>query len=260
MARRVNGPLNTVTIGSGPPIVFIHPNPLDWSCWLYQMAHFSSWYQTIGIDLPGYGRSPSAEPGVTMDDVVDACWEAIDARTSEPLIAVGCSVGSWIATYMAHRRPDQIQAVVLSGVGYSPGKLFAPKRIEHYGVEGINYRRTHAYEVVSPAFGHTELGKYLLGLSLERNHLIDVQTIIEMFRALAIEDPEWFWTGLPVPCLIITGSLDNAHKRALELQDHIPDLEVVTIEGAGHTCALEQPWLFDKAMIDFLRTRNLFAG
>jgi hypothetical protein len=36
------------------------------------------------------------------------------------------------------------------------------------------------------------------------------------------------------------------------LPDHIPDREVVKIDGAGHACNLEKPWAFDAAMIDFL--------
>lgn len=258
MAAHVPGPLHTVSIGdAGAPMVFLHPNPLDWSCWLHQMAHFSTWYRTIAVDLPGYGRSPPAESGVTMTDVADACWEAVDELTTDPVTVVGCSVGSWVATHMAHHRPQQVRAVVLSGVGYTPGKEFASRRIDGYGDRGIDYRRTHAYEVVSEAFGSTERGVYLLEMILERDRDVDVPTVIEMFRALAGPDPDWFWSGLQPPCLIITGSLDNAHQRALELRDHIPGVEIVTIEGAGHTCALEQPWVFDRVMADFLGRHGL---
>jgi len=33
----------------------------------------------------------------------------------------------------------------------------------------------------------------------------------------------------------------------------------VTIEGAGHACNMEQPWVFDRAMLDFLAARGLIA-
>ena len=264
MLRKTSGGLHSVGVGDdGPPMLFLHPNPLDWSCWLHQMAHFSTWYRTVAVDLPGYGRSPAAGPGLTMTDVADACWTALDRHLgsdagAEPVVLVGCSVGAWTTIHMARARPERVAAAVLSGVGYTPGKEFAPKRIAGYSEGGLAYRRTHAYEVVSETFGTSKRGRYLIEAILERDETADAATIIEMFRALGEPDPDDFWTGLSAPTLIVTGSLDNAHSRALELRHHIDGVEIVTIEGAGHTCALEQPWHFDKAVIDFLRRRALF--
>ena len=142
-------------------MVFVHPNPMDSSCWIYQMAHFSTWYRTIGIDLPGYGRSPRAAAGVTMEEIADACWEAVDRVTDEPAILVGCSVGAWLAPYMAHLRPGQVVAMVLTGVGYSPDKEFARRRIASYAEQGVAFRREHTYAVLSRSFGQTPMAAYL---------------------------------------------------------------------------------------------------
>ena len=104
MAQHVEGPLYYERMGrSGPVMAFIHPNPMDQSCWIFQMAHLSTWYRCIAIDIPGYGRSPKATPGLTMDDMAQACWEAIDdVIPGERAILVGCSVGSAILPYMHH--------------------------------------------------------------------------------------------------------------------------------------------------------------
>ena len=36
--------------------------------------------------------------------------------------------------------------------------------------------------------------------------------------------------------------------------------ELKVLPGAGHACMLEQPWLFDKFMLDFLDRKGLFPG
>ena len=253
----IAGPLHFERLGpDGPPMVFLHPNPMDSSCWLYQMAHFSTWYRTIGIDLPGYGRSPKAEAGVTMEEIAQACWAAVDEVTSDPVVLVGCSVGAWLAPYMDHLAPERTLAMVLTGVGYSPDKEFARRRIASYAEHGVEFRREHHYAVLSPEFGKTPMAAYLEQLFCERNDRADGPTIVEMFRALEQPDPDWLWSGISVPTLVITGTEDNAHPRALVLPDHIPDCELVVMDGAGHACQLERPWEFDAAMIDFLSRRT----
>ncbi|MBI2230049.1 MAG: alpha/beta fold hydrolase, partial [Deltaproteobacteria bacterium] len=105
MAQHIHGPLYYERMGrTGPVIAFAHPNPMDQSCWIFQMAHLSTWYRCIAIDIPGYGRSPKADSGLTMTDMAEACWEAIDdAAPGESAILVGCSVGSSLAPHMYHQ-------------------------------------------------------------------------------------------------------------------------------------------------------------
>src|SRR5262249_49320824 len=75
----IDGALYYETMGKrGPVMAFVHPNPMDQSCWIFQMAQMSTWYRCVAIDLPGYGRSPKARAGLTMQDIAQACWEAID--------------------------------------------------------------------------------------------------------------------------------------------------------------------------------------
>ena len=65
-------------------MVFVHPNPMDRSSWLYQVARFSTWFRCIAVDLPGYGRSPTAGPGLTIADVAEGVWECVDRLASSP--------------------------------------------------------------------------------------------------------------------------------------------------------------------------------
>ena len=79
MAKHIDGPLYYEQMGrTGPVMAFVHPNPMDQSCWIFQMAQLSTWYRCIAIDIPGYGRSPKARPGLTMQDTAQACWETIE--------------------------------------------------------------------------------------------------------------------------------------------------------------------------------------
>jgi pimeloyl-ACP methyl ester carboxylesterase len=262
MANHIQGPLYYERMGrTGPVIAFVHPNPMDQSCWIFQMAHFSTWYRCIAIDIPGYGRSPKADAGLTMADMAEACWEAIDdAAPGESAILVGCSVGSSLAPHMVHQRPEKTAALVLSGTGYNPTKEFTRKRIDNYTADGVAYRWRYTFEDLSPAFRATPLAHFFANLFTERNEFADMQTIIHQFKALAQPYPEGHHERIACPTIILTGSEDGSHERAFALKARIPNCELKVLPGAGHACQMEQPWLFDRFMIEFLTKHDLFPA
>jgi pimeloyl-ACP methyl ester carboxylesterase len=262
MAQHVDGQLYYERMGrTGPAIAFIHPNPMDQSCWIFQLAHFSTWYRCIAIDIPGYGRSPKASAGLSKDDMAEACWEAIDdAFRGERVILVGCSVGSILIPYLYHQRPEKVAAMILSGTGYNPGKEFTKRRIDAYTKNGIGYRWDYTFEDLSPAFRATPLAHWFADLFTERNASADLQTIIHQFHALAQPEPARHFETIECPATILTGSEDGAHQSAFALKDKIPNCELRVLPGAGHACQIEQPWLFDRFMLEFLKKHELFPG
>jgi pimeloyl-ACP methyl ester carboxylesterase len=262
MAEHIDGPLYYERMGrSGPVMAFVHPNPMDQSCWIFQMAQLSTWYRCIAIDIPGYGRSPKAGAGLAMQDTAQACWEAIDdVAPREKAILVGCSVGSAVVTYMHHRRPQQTAALILSGTGYNPSKEFAHRRIKAYNERGIDYRWDYTFDDFSPAFRATPMARFFADMFAERSPQADLQTIIHQFEAHAQPDAEDHQARVACPTIILSGSEDATHQSAFALQARIPGCEMKILPGAGHACQIEQPWLFNRLMIEFLTEHGLFPS
>jgi len=260
MVEHIDGPLYYERMGrTGPVMAFVHPNPMDQSCWIYQMAHLSTWYRCIAIDIPGYGRSPKATPGLTMEDMAQACWEAIDdAAPGERAILVGCSVGSNLVPWMHHQQPKRTAALVVSGTGYNPGREFAKHRIATYQEQGIGYRWGYTFEDFSPAFRATPMAHFFATMFTERNPHADVQSIIYQFQALAKPEPDDHHSRIACPMIILTGSEDNSHPRAAALKARITGCKMKILYGAGHACQIEQPWLFNRYLIEFLKEHGLF--
>ena len=147
--------------------------------------------------------------------------------------------------------------MILSGTGYNPGKPFAPGRIEQYEIKGVDYRWEYTFQDMSASFRTSPMAHYFADLFAERNDTADAQTIIYQFQAMMAEESETHFTGIKCPSIILTGSEDNSHQRAFTLQERIPGCELKTLPGAGHACQLEQPWLFDRFMIEFLARYGL---
>jgi pimeloyl-ACP methyl ester carboxylesterase len=238
-------------------LLFVHPNPMDASCWTFQMAHLSDRFRTIAVDLPGYGRSPSWQGPFDLDEVAAACWTVLDEESSSPVAIVGCSVGAHVAMRMAVQRPDGLRALALSGTGHHPvgqPKGFASRRRAAFEDEGLAYRRRYLRENFSSGFRDTAIARWFEELCLARGPG-DLSTILALFDAASAPDPEGFHDGLQLPVLVMGGGEDKSHRRAAGLVDQLPDAEVVTLAGAGHACHVEQPWEYDRHLLDFLERR-----
>lgn len=173
---------------------------------------------------------------------------------------VGSSVGALVAPEMFHLRPSRTAALVLSGAGApDPEQTAASRaeRIRHFTEEGIAYRWRFTFDDFSPAFRATPLAQFFAELFKERDAFADAQSIIYQFEALGAPRPPTFYSSITCPTLVLTGTEDHAHPRALALKQHIPHCEVRILPGAGHACQLEQPELFDRFLVDSLRHHAL---
>jgi len=248
-------------------MLFVHPMPNDRSCWAYQVAHFSSWFRTITVDLPGLGNSPPAEPGVSMAGLADACWDAVDQVSGEPAILVGLSIGSTIVKYMACIRPERALALILTG-----GPFYADPARPHIPIEkpfayfadalersGPDGRRALLLENFSPAFAESPLGRYFVSLIMERSESSDIASMVRLIRALIPADPGWLHRDISCPVLIVMGGSDKARSQQGHRVMHanLPSSELQVIENAGHCCNMERPWEYDRHVIQFLTRHGL---
>ena len=138
--------------GAGLPMVMIHANPFDHNLWTYQIAHFSTYFKVIAVDIRGYGRSDKPITPFSLrdmaDDVVGVCR---DEHVEEALVA-GVSVGSGIALLLGLDYPELCKVLILVGGGCEAGRN-KDKRIRAYQEQGIErYHSQHLRELVSPRF------------------------------------------------------------------------------------------------------------
>ena len=262
MSDHIAGPLYAEHAGaSGPRMLLVHSLPNDHSIFLYQIAHFSTWYRVTAVDLPGLGRSPRARPGLTMDDLADACWEALPA--SDPAILVGVSIGAGVVKRMALRAPQRVLALVLTGAGYYArdgvpvAKGILARHEPGYTLEGIAYRRTQLAGNFSDSFRASPLGRYLVELFAERNDTADVGSILALLRAHDAADPPDLHERILAPTLVVTGELDRSRPQQELLTKYIRGARQVVIPEAGHLCDLERPADYDREVLAFLASLRI---
>ncbi|HWE75129.1 MAG TPA: alpha/beta hydrolase [Stellaceae bacterium] len=261
MAKNIPGPLYCEEIGAtGVPMMFLHSTPDDHRLWMFQTAHFSSDYRCLAVDCAGYGRSPAVQPGVTIDDHADACWEIIDRHTKGAAIIHGNSFGSEVAMHMAQRQPERVAALILSGCGYVATSEIFSRWAQRYRDEGLPLRHAQVLDHFAPEGQKSKLLNHYAAMVCALNNTGTLDSIVANNEALARRPDASFYDGITSPTIIIIGDLDRTKPASFELQKRIKGSELVFIPDVGHACNIEAPAAYDAACIRFLRKHGLYHG
>jgi pimeloyl-ACP methyl ester carboxylesterase len=252
------GPLFARVAGHGPVFALIHPNPLDSWAWAYQSAHFSTWFRTVAVDLPGYGESAPAPEGVTIPDVAELVWETLTRIGPPPYVVAGVSLGARVAKEIAASHPDGVSALILSGTrGPTGSREFALERRNEFAARGLAYRADYVLELFSPEFRETDIARYFATIYDDRASLADLESILRLYDASMVAPDPPPEARIRCPTLVISGSRDKAWEGSLELAASIENAEHQTVEGAGHAPNLEQPWEYDRRVLAFISQHGL---
>ncbi len=246
--------------GEGFPFVMVHANPFDHNLWMYQIAHFSTFFKVIAVDIRGYGRSEKPETPFTLKDMADDILGVCRGEGVKEAILAGVSVGSGIGLLLGLDHPEMFKALILVG-GASGGGGSIRDRIHGYTQTGIEkYHIRHLKELVAPDFSQTRLGKYLLNSFVERDPWLSGESIAQIFRARGETDMTPRLGSMKVPTLVINGAYDNSLKAGQRTASLIPGAIHKILPNTGHACNIEDPAGFDDLLIDFLRNRGLMPA
>ena len=245
--------------GDGPPLVLIHANPFDHDLWLYQSAHFSTWFSVVAIDIRGYGRSAKVTTPFSLKAMCDDVAGVMDDLQIARAIVMGCSVGSGIAIGLGLDHPDRCEALVLVG-GNSGASDRYMKRVEGYRANLSDYHIKHMRELVAPAFAESRLGRHLLSLFVEREPRLQGDAIAQVFTAGNSTDRTPRLHEIRAPTLVINGEFDHSLAAGRRTASLVPGAEHRVLAGTGHACCIEDPAGFDALVLEFLRARGLLPS
>src|SRR4029453_16197441 len=133
--------------GEGFPFVMVHANPFDHNLWMYQIAHFSTFFKVVALDIRGYGRSDKPTSPFSLKDMADDVLGVCRDENVEQAILAGVSVGSGMALLLGLDYPEIFTALILVGGSSGPGGAIE-ERIRGYTKTGVEkYHIEHLQEL-----------------------------------------------------------------------------------------------------------------
>jgi pimeloyl-ACP methyl ester carboxylesterase len=263
--------VNTIEIGEGRPIVFVHGLSGSWQNWLEQLPVFSAeGYRAIAMDLPGFGYSPMPAERITISGYARLLDRLLGELGVDAATIVGNSMGGFISAELAITFPQRVERLVL----VSPAGLSTYK---HPGATRAlpTLRRTNRIVAAYTAWmaarsdnltRHPQLRNATLGFVAAHPSRLPGALAAEQLRgtgkpgfmqALEANLSYDFKDRLPeiaCPTLIVWGDRDRVItvRDADVYAELIPGSRKVVYEDTGHVAMLERPAAFNGLLREFL--------
>lgn len=106
--------------GKGPALVLVHGSGGNHAIWWQQVPYFAQRYQTITVDLHGFGGSDAVDGGADARNFPRDVLGVLDDLKIEKAALFGQSIGALACLRLAVTHPKRIAGVVL---GHSAGNM-----------------------------------------------------------------------------------------------------------------------------------------
>jgi 3-oxoadipate enol-lactonase len=240
-------------------LLLIHGFPLHSSMWAPQLEELAGFTRIIAPDLRGHGDSEAVPGPYTVEMLAHDCVGLLEHLAIQPpVIVCGLSMGGYVAFELYRQYPELVAGLILAatraGADSEEARANRDKAAENVRANGV------------PALVEGMLPKLLAPQTAAADPaLVDVVRMIMLTTSpegavgalQAMRDrPDSTPTlaEIDVPTLIIHGRDDQLIPlaEAEAMHQAIKGSRLVAIPDAGHLPNLENPELFNDAVIDFL--------
>jgi pimeloyl-ACP methyl ester carboxylesterase len=209
----------------------------DW--WRRNIEPLAAEHTVVAVDLVGFGRNRffarrSALP-LRFADTAALLARWIESEFSGPVHVVGNSMGGHTAIHLAAMRPDLVRSLTLVDSTGIPFELKVGPHIENLMIP-------------RGALSFTTI--------LARDAFRSGPTSIAVaFARLLRDDARPLLQTIRVPTLLLWGEHDPLVPLtyAKQIHDIIPAARLVVVPNAGHIPFWENPDVFNRALLEFLR-------
>jgi 3-oxoadipate enol-lactonase len=241
--------------GGGQTILLLHPVGLDLTCWGAQVEALAPDFRVLRVDQRGHGGSDVAPP-YTLTQFAEDVHALLRHLQFAPAHTLGLSLGGMVAQVLALDHPEDVRSLVLADTNSTLSAEARPAMVER----GEAAKRGGMAAVIDPTlarwFTSGFMGSPVVARCRERLLTDNVEGWAGGWQAISELDTHPRLKEIRVPTLVITGEGDVSApvSRAEAMAGAIPGARLHVVPGAPHMAPLEQPALFNAAVLAFLQT------
>jgi pimeloyl-ACP methyl ester carboxylesterase len=253
-------------VGHGTPIVFVHEFADDIHGWAAQVKFFARRYRTIAFNARGYPPSdvPAEPERYSQAQAAEDIKAILDHLKIDKAHVVGLSMGGFATLHFGLMFPERALSLMVGGAGYGSvsgdragfhrdtdtviaqfeqggmakvAEFYTrgPTRVQFMAKDPVGWKEFYDRFAGGSALGHANT---MRGVQRKRPSIFELEAKLEK---------------LTVPTLIMTGDEDDpCLEPGIFMKRKIPTSALVVLPKSGHAINLEEPDLFNRAVLDFL--------
>lgn len=253
-------------VGRGSSVVFVHEFADDIRGWSAQVKFFARRYRTVAFNARGYPPSdvPEDAEQYSQTHAAEDIKAVLDHLGLARAHVIGLSMGGYATLHFGLLYSERALSLTVGGAGYGSGSadraVFhrdtdhviaqfeeggmakvaefytrGPTRVQFMAKDPVGWQEFHDRFAGGSARGHANT---MRGVQRRRPSIFELESRLQR---------------LAVPTLIMTGDEDEpCLEPAIFMKRKIPTAGLVVIPNCGHAINLEEPDLFNRAVLDFL--------
>ncbi len=239
---------------SAPPLMLSNSLGTNIHMWDDQAGEWSKHFRVIRYDRRGHGKSGAPDGPYSMERLGRDAVAVLDALKIEKTNWCGLSMGGMVGQWLGAHAPSRIGKLILSNTNsHYADKTIWEDRIRFLATNGLD-------KLVDPNMERWFTADFRAGApqAVARMKEIFLTTSKEGYVACcqAIRDMDFRNSNpsITAPTLVIVGAKDPATPPAQgeAIAAQIKGAKLISFDAA-HIANMEQPALYAKAVLDFLK-------
>jgi pimeloyl-ACP methyl ester carboxylesterase len=255
---RLNGiNINYQVEGEGEPLVMIMGFTAGRIGWMPQIRFFKKYYRVITFDNRGAGKSDKPPGPYSTKMMADDTVKLIDLLGVEKAHIMGLSMGGMVAQELAINYPQRVIKLVLASTyarqDETSGDTLEQAKFLHLAPEKkVRAMIDLAFNKPLYRFTISLLARVQIGFTGASSTVgIEGQS-----EACLKHDTLERLSSITVPTLVIVGTGDKIIKPVSSdvIAGKIPNAKLVKVEGGSHYFSFEMKNVFNREVLNFLKS------
>lgn len=244
----VNGLIVSYEIaGNGKPLLLLHGWGDSKETFDELKTRLTREYQTICVDLPGFGKTQAPPQAWSLNDYADFVGGFCKKLQLSPYAVIGHSNGGAIAIRgLSSRTLEAAKAVLIASSGVRNTKRIR-KKLYSRGSKVVKPFLKLLPKKISARIrrrAYAALG----------SDMFVAPHLQETFKNIVADDIQGDAKNITIPCLLLYGAVDTVTPVSIgeQLNNQLPNARLEVIEGTSHFLHQEKPDIIHDKIKNFL--------